>query len=127
MGTYNDDQEQKKIISFNLSRLIVLSEKDQKQIAIDLDINPPTFNQWVNGKAVPSVSTLKRVAAYFSVPLSAIVDPYTASDAHDLVLTDDEKELILKYRKMPLSIKGTINILLSYKGDNEQLNDKKED
>ena len=114
MGTYNDDQEQKKIISANLTRLLLTIPKDQKQIAIELDVNPPTFNQWVNGKAIPSVSMLKRIACYFRVPLSSIVDPLTIQ-TRDVVLTADETDMILKYRSSPQSIKKAVEILLNHK------------
>ena len=53
--SYLDDQRQKEIFSENLTYYIEQSGKDQKRIAIELDINPPTFNQWVTGKAIPSV------------------------------------------------------------------------
>lgn len=39
MGYYSD-QEQRGIIADNLTRFISLSQKDQKDVAIDLDINP---------------------------------------------------------------------------------------
>lgn len=116
MGTYNDDQEQRKIISNNLNRMLLLTPKDQKQIAIDLDVNPPTFNQWVNGKAIPSVSMLKRLAAYFKVPLSSIVDPLTMQ-TRDVVLTSEETDLILKFREAPQSIKDAIMILIDHSKD----------
>ena len=59
------DDEQKKIISDNLQTLIDQSGKEQKQISIDLEIQPTTFNSWVKGRAMPPVSQLQRIAAYF--------------------------------------------------------------
>lgn len=73
MKTYTD-LEQKRIIAENLQELIDHSGKDQKNIAIDLGINPPTFNQWVTGKATPQVSTLRKVANYFHVPFSYLIN-----------------------------------------------------
>lgn len=99
------DNEQKQIIAHNLSYLIELSGKDQRQISIDLDVNPPTFNQWVKGKAIPSVSILKRMAAYFGVTLSQIVNDTSKESSPDdvnesLSLTDDEISLIKQYRML---------------------------
>ena len=107
------DNEQKNIISQNLVRYIILTGKDQKDIAIELDVNPPTFNQWVNGKAIPSVTMLKRLAAYFSVPLTGIVNPYNASD--DIELTEKEKVLVRSYRYAPGGIKAAVDKLLDIK------------
>lgn len=114
MGSYNDDQFQKYVISQNLLRLLTTVPKDQKQIAIELDVNPPTFNQWVNGKAIPSVSMLKRLAAYFKVPLTSIVDPLTMQ-TRDVILTAEETDMIVKYRNASQSIKDAVVILLNYK------------
>lgn len=74
IDNYCSDNEQRAIISKNLNYLIVLSGKEQKQIATELDVNPPTFNQWVKGKAIPSLSMLKRIAEYFNITLSDLVD-----------------------------------------------------
>lgn len=99
------DNEQKQIIAHNLSYLIELSGKDQRQISIELDVNPPTFNQWVKGKAIPSVSILKKMAAYFGVTLSQIVNDTSKESSPDdvnesLSLTDDEISLIKQYRTL---------------------------
>lgn len=99
------DNEQKQIIAHNLSYLIELSGKDQRQISIELDVNPPTFNQWVKGKAIPSVSILKKMAAYFGVTLSQIVNDTSKESSPDdvnepLSLTDDEISLIKQYRML---------------------------
>lgn len=77
------DYEQRAIISQNLKRLIGRSGKDQKQVAFDLDVKAPTFNQWVTGKAVPSVTILQHIAEYFGVRLEAIVDEQTEKSGPD--------------------------------------------
>lgn len=68
------EQEQKLIISKNLTRLIEKSGKEQKQIAFDIGEKPTTFNSWVKGKAIPAVTILHKVAEYFGVRLEDIVD-----------------------------------------------------
>lgn len=111
---YIDDQEQKMILSNNLAYYIELYDKDQKQIAIDLDINPPTLNQWIRGKAIPSVSTLKRLAAYFNVGLGDLVNAHT-DDVSKINLSQSEQELIKAYRAADLGIKQSVDILLKLK------------
>lgn len=111
MGFYSDE-EQRKILASNLQYQIQLSGQDQKSISIELDINPPTFNQWVNGKAVPSVSTLRRLAKYFDCTLSALIDPVDVSPSAE-VFTGKERALILKYRAASPAIKEAVDKLLS--------------
>jgi transcriptional regulator with XRE-family HTH domain len=68
------EEEQKKQIADTLKELIKKSGKVQKAIALDLDINPPTFNQWVTGRVIPQITMLKKVAAYFNVDLMYLLD-----------------------------------------------------
>lgn len=68
------DEEQKIIISNNLKKLIERSGKQQKDIAIDLDMSSSRFNTYVKGKAIPPVPVLWQIANYFHVQLTDIVD-----------------------------------------------------
>lgn len=116
---FNDDFEQKKIISYNLQGLIIYSGKDQKEIAIDLDVNPPTFNQWVNGKAIPSVSMLKRIATYFGITLSQLVDD-PENNPTDVNYSFNEKLLVYSYRKSPQPLKEAAEKLLDVEQNREE-------
>lgn len=69
------DNDQKQIISDNLSYYIELSGKDQKTIALDLDVQPATFNTWVRGRALPPVSQIQRIAAYLNLLVTDIINP----------------------------------------------------
>ena len=110
MGYYTD-QEQKDIIAKNLIALISSSGKDQRDISIDLDVNPPTFNQWVNGKAIPSISMLRKVAEYFNVNLSGIIDR-EADLAKVIKPSELELKLLASYRKASSGIREAVEILL---------------
>ncbi len=101
MGYYSD-QEQKQIIADNLAHLVAQKGKDQKQVAIDLDVNPQTFNQWYRGVAIPSVSKLKELANYFNVSILNIIEPPDSplrTNASLVRLTEDEMRLINAYEK----------------------------
>ena len=100
--------EQKKIIAENLQELIKKSNKDQRDIAIDLDVNPPTFNQWVTGKATPQVSTLKKVANYFKVSLSYLVNNHTDLDEDDNSVEVLPIEYAIKYSKLDIQFKQSV-------------------
>lgn len=109
---YLSDSEQKKIFSYNLEELVDMSGKDQKQIAVELDVNPPTFNQWVMGKAIPSVSMLKRISAYFNVTLSQLVDEPEPKIGLQSKMTNKELALVSAYRKTNKGIKDAVDKLL---------------
>lgn len=117
MGYYSD-QEQKQIIANNLEYLCSKKGKDQKQIAIDLDVNPTTFNQWYKGTAIPSVTKLKELANYFNVSLTNIVDPPDApsrTNASLVKLTDDEVRLITAYQQADDLVKTCVLKMLDLK------------
>ena len=72
--SYLEDSEQRRIFSENLRKYIGRSGKTQKDIAIDREVNPPTFSMWVKGKAMPSVSVIRKIADYFGVGITDLVD-----------------------------------------------------
>jgi len=100
---YMDDAVQKKIISENLQRYIELSGKDQREIALDLDVNYTTFNTWVRGKAEPKLSQLKKIASYFRTTVIHLVnDPRDISDEERLLgfykgMNEEGRRDLLKY------------------------------
>lgn len=106
------DLEQKRIISKNLKRLIESSGKEQKQVAADLDINAPTFNQWVNGKAIPSVSMLHTLAEYFAVRIENIVDEQPIRI--DYLFSEEAKEIAMAFERADSDTKAMVNRLLKY-------------
>lgn len=103
------DEEQKRILSENLKFFIARSGKDQKQIAIDLDINPPTFNQWVKGKAIPTVSVLRKIACYFNVNLTDIVDK-----KNDQSICKIDSDNYWKSKAMPYINKASAQVIIAY-------------
>lgn len=113
MKTYND-LEQKRIIAENLQELISRSGKDQKDVAFDLELNPPTFNQWVTGKATPQVSTLRKVANYFKVPFSYLINDHADLDDEDKSLEVLPPDIAMKYYELDENSKLLINSYIDY-------------
>ena len=97
------DEEQKKIISDNLTRLIESHGIDQRRICDDLGIKPTTLSQWVCAKAVPSLVVLRTLAEYFGVSLYEIIDPESPPDslmsAIQPFLCEDSIKLLSKYKR----------------------------
>lgn len=68
------DEEQKKIFSKNINYYINQSGKQQKEIAKDLGYNPTTFNTWCVGKIIPSAGKVQKIADYFGIGKSDLLD-----------------------------------------------------
>lgn len=68
------DEEQKRIFSQNINHYISLSGKQQKEVAKDLGYSPTTFNTWCVGKIIPSAGKIQRIADYFRIGKSDLLD-----------------------------------------------------
>ena len=88
------EQEQKRIFSKNLSRLLDEYGKSQKEVADAISVSPQTFNTWIKEVALPRMGKVQALADYFHVPKSALleehkddsyyIDPETAKKAQEL-------------------------------------------
>lgn len=68
------DEEQKKIFSKNLNHYIEKSQKTQKEIAVAIAVSPQTFNTWCQGIAIPRMGKVQRLADYFNIGKSDLID-----------------------------------------------------
>lgn len=68
------EEEQKKIFSKNINYYINQSGKQQKEIAKDLGYNSTTFNTWCVGKIIPSTGKIQKIADYFGIGKSDLLD-----------------------------------------------------
>lgn len=69
-----DDTEQKKIFSRNLTNLLAQRNKTQKEVADAIFVSPQTFNTWCQGIALPRMGKVQRLADYFKVEKSDLID-----------------------------------------------------
>lgn len=67
-------EEQKKIFSRNLRYYIDMSGHQQTEIAAAIGEKLSTFNMWVQGNSMPSVVKIQKLADYFAIGKSDLVD-----------------------------------------------------
>ena len=101
------DEEQKKVFAKNLNYLIALNQKQQVEVAKDLDINATTLNNWCTGLAMPYPGKLRVLAEYFNVGITALTDNAEDIDIQYSNSTlkigkNDErfKKIIIAYQKL---------------------------
>ncbi len=111
------DGEQKKIFAKNLNKYISLNQKQQKEVADDLGINPTTLNMWCKGNSMPKVSIIQKLADYFRIGKSDLTDEKENSDADmefmdkvmKIALNDKRfAEIVIGYSKLPTEKKDLI-------------------
>ena len=67
------DNEQKKIFSKNLNKLLNEHNKTQKEVAAAIDVSPQTFNTWCKGIALPRMGKVQMLADYFGILKSDLI------------------------------------------------------
>lgn len=112
------DEEQKKVFANNLKRFI--KETEQKKICCDLDIKTSTLNQWVNAKAIPRVSEIRKLANYFNVGICELVDP-PSIDTSKIHLSSEEATIVLSYRQVSEEKKECIRDLLHIQREKREI------
>lgn len=111
------DSEQKRIFSKNLRYYIDYNGKQQKEVAEDLGVNPSTLNMWCKGNSIPGMGKIQRIADYFGIGKSDLVDDKLDSDPYfDAMLLNDLEtlELIKKYYKLPKADKNMIQDMVEH-------------
>lgn len=104
------DNEEKKIFARNLRHYIQLSGKMQIDVAKDLGIAIQTLNGWCNGVSIPKMGKVQRLADYFGIGKSDLLDDKT-SGSYTLDLTEEEHQLIMKLRSSDTKTDQALRIM----------------
>lgn len=88
--------EQKKIFAANLLNLLNSNEMTQKELAGVLGVSQQRVSTWTNAISIPHMDIVQAIADYFGTTKSSLLDPL---DQSKIVLNDQERSLVLAYRK----------------------------
>lgn len=96
------DEEQKRIFAKNLNKYLSLFNKTQKEVADAIEVSPQTFNTWCQGIALPRMGKVQRLADYFGIGKTDLIDEkspniFTAKDERDI--TKDLDRIMTEIRK----------------------------
>lgn len=76
------DDEQKRIFSKNLSYYLSVNNMQQKDLAKILNVQPSSVTNWIKRTSMPQVSTIQKIADYFKIGKSDLVDEKLDSDPY---------------------------------------------
>ncbi len=100
---------QQKIFTQNLR--FYVSDKNQADIAKVIGVSPQTFNTWYKGKAIPRMGKIQKLADYFGIDKSDLIDD--KSDSEKNIAIDPTDRLILKtYHESDCITKAMIHRVL---------------
>ena len=86
----------KNIFATNLKRYMALNEKSRKDISDALGISYYTVTDWVNGKKYPRMDKVERLADYFGILKSDLIEEKTEEHRQMQKKNDVLSDIILK-------------------------------
>lgn len=110
------DEQQKKIFSKNLNYYISINGKLQNEVAKDLGINASTLNMWCNGNSFPGIGKIQRLADYFKIGKSDLLDEKLDSDPvidARILANVETMEMIKKFYSLSVDDRNAINQIIT--------------
>ena len=68
----------KDVFAKNLKYYMERSGKNQKEMAAVVGVSAPTFNEWLKGKKFPRIDRIEKLAQYFGILKSDLIEEKTA-------------------------------------------------
>lgn len=68
--------ENKDVLSKNLKKYIAKSGKDRSEVCKELGLSYSTLTDWVNGKKYPRINNIEKLADYFNVSKSDLIEDF---------------------------------------------------
>ena len=92
------------IFSANLKRYVKLSGKMHKDVAKAVGVCKGTFCDWMNGRSYPRMDKVQRLADYFGITKSDLVEKYVEQEEQDeetIEFAQKLQELYSNFHKIP--------------------------
>lgn len=102
----------KEIFSKNLLYYIEKRGKTQIEIAEALGVSRSTFNEWVKGKKYPRIDKIEKLANYFRIKKSDLIEDKKTFSPPDENITEEEEELLVLFRRIPKASQPLARLLL---------------
>lgn len=69
----------KEVFAKNLKYYMERAGKNQKEMAAVVGVSAPTFNEWLKGKKFPRIDKIEKLAHYFGILKSDLIEEKTKS------------------------------------------------
>ena len=98
----------KEVLSKNLKKYIAKSGKDRGEIAAELGMSYSTLTDWVNGNKYPRINNIEKLAVYFKVSKSDLIE-----DFEEIKKDNDALATIIVKLRMNKELLNVVEKLLS--------------
>lgn len=93
--------DNKNIFAANLRRYMKESGKSRRDISDAIDVSYYTFTDWVNGKKYPRMDKVERLANYFGILKSDLIEDKAEKNNADQKLSENRQALIDFAKSVP--------------------------
>lgn len=104
--------ENKQAMAQNILKFMDRDNVKATDICKALHFKQNTFSDWVNAKTYPRIDAIEKLAQYFGVSKAALVEE---EPTIDFIISDDEKEFIVEYRKLNKDAQDALREFLAYR------------
>lgn len=94
----------------------------QEELGKILNVQKATISKYETGRIIPDVPTILKMANFFNVSINYLLglpENHNSSNK-ELILSDKEKDIILKYRFLSSTAKATVELILNNQYENEK-------
>lgn len=112
------EEELKVLFSNRLQLLLKKYELKQNDLARIVGVSESTVGKWVLCKALPRMGVIQKLSDYFRVSMKYFLEPEATEAAiirDELILSEHEKELIKKYRKLSPAGKEEVDHYIDFR------------
>ena len=93
--------DNKNIFASNLRRYMEFNGKSRRDVAEAIGVSYYTFTDWVNGKKYPRMDKVERLANYFGILKSDLIEDKTEKPSENAELSDNIKLLVDFAKSVP--------------------------
>ena len=93
----------KEIFAKNLLYYINKNDVTKRDVAKDVDVSHSTFNEWIKGKKYPRIDKIEKLANYFRIQKSDLIEEQTEKNnsLNKQELTEGERLILDLYDRLP--------------------------
>ena len=91
----------KEVFAKNLLYYLERKNKTQKEVAEAINVSTSAFNEWATGRKYPRIDKIEKLANYFGIQKSDLIEDKNKKNTDEQMLTDAEKLLLSLFRQVP--------------------------
>ena len=98
----------KEIFSRNLLYYLERKGKTQREVADAINVSTSAFNEWATGRKYPRIDKIEKLANYFGIQKSDLIEDKKKKSTEEQMLTDAEKMLLSLFRQVPEEMQDVV-------------------